>query len=209
MAMQLTGGADLLDVVGGGFISRNVENVMSRASEAVRSLMPKHGMDFINKWRDSYKTIGMNEAMNLRGRLQQQRDHAWDTLSVRRLGSIEEIQRAGPVMQRWVMAYPTVRERYLTNSLSGYADSYTNVYGDVIGVDHVDYRRVMTGVGSLQDGHYDKHRYGDLLTDGEQELRGSQQMAILKTWDLLGQYFDEENADEELEDPTCPYGTLM
>lgn len=209
MARQLTGGADLLDVVGGGFVSRNVEAVMSQTSQMIRSQLPKFGLDFIDRWRDTYKSLDMNTAMNLMEKLRSKDDRAWDQMAVRRLNTLEDIQQAGPVMQRWIMAHPETRRRYLSNAISGYQGYYTNVFGNQVGEDHSEYRRVMSGVGHLVDGHYHKRRYGELLSDGDIELRPHQQMNILQCFDFLGQYYDSENAEEELEDPTCEFGTLM
>lgn len=204
MATFVQGGADLLDVMGGGFISRGVETFLDSASQAVQNLLPQSGQDFIRRWSESYKTLDINGAMAMLANLNKKSDSSWDNYTVRLLADLSSLQTAGPVMQRWVMAHPGVRDRYLNNSLSGYEGSYQNFYGDVIGEDHADYRMVMNGVGQLVNGSYQQKRFTELIVEGDVELRPVQQLSILQTWDFLSAYLPE--ADE---DPTCELGSPM
>jgi len=204
MARQVMGGADLLDVAGGGFISRGVESFLDSASNMIRSAMPQQGLEFIDNWRNSYKTLDIDGALSLMDNLKRKSDTSWDTLSIQTLDDIQATQTAGPVMQRWIMAQEEIRRRYLGNSLSGYEETYVNYHGDDVGVDHKDWRIVMDGVGQLEEGHYVKHRYGELYVEGDAELRASQKMSIMATWDFLSKCLEDGD-----EDPTCPYGSPL
>ena len=204
MATLIQGGADLLDVMGGGFISREVEDFLGQATQNIYNLLPQSGQQFIKQWSETYKTLDINSAMAMLNNLDQKTDKSWDNFTVHVLNTLQSLQTAGPVMQRWVMAHPETRERYLNNSLAGYGDSYHNYYGDVVGEDHADYRQVMNGVGQLVNGSYEQRRFTELLVEGDVGLRPSQQLSILQTWDFLSAYLPDGD-----EDPTCEFGSPM
>ena len=63
MAMSIQGGADLLDVMGGGFISKEVEQFLDRTSQNIYNLLPQSGQQFIKQWSETYKTLDINSAM--------------------------------------------------------------------------------------------------------------------------------------------------
>lgn len=204
MAQQILGGADLLDVAGGGFISRGVETFLDNASSMIRNSLPQAGLDFMNNWRSAYQTLDIDGAMSLMDNLQRKSDTSWDATSIRTMTTLQDTQTAGPVMQRWIMAQEEIRTRFVNQSLAGYDDAYVNYHGDAVGEDHYDWRRVKSGVGHLENDEYVKKRYGDLLYTGDEELRPSQKMSIMTTWDFLSRALDNDE-----EDPTCPYGTAL
>lgn len=200
MATFIAGGADVLDAIGGGHLSQSVRGWLNESANAVINTLPQQGQAFIERWREANQVMSTDMSIALLSSLEQKSDNAWNTHAVRILDTIPSFQAAGPVMQRWVMAYPEVRERYLNNSLAGYHDEYVNYYGDVSGEQHYDYRRVMDGVGKLHNGHYMKKQYHDVLGD-DQALTVTQKHTIMKTWQMLQDHL-EENDD----DPTCQFG---
>jgi len=124
---------------------------------------------------------------------------------VRSLETLEELQAATPVMQRWIMAQPDIRSLYQRQLLDGYGETYADLHTGV-GVEHYDYRRVMHGVGvDVDDGEeWVVHLYPDDLVDGDRELEWNERVDILRTWDILEMY-----AKARQEDPTNPYGGKM
>lgn len=96
--------------------------------------------------------------------------------------TFEGLQNANSVMQRWIMAHPETRQLYLDQNIDGYSDTYTNVFGDGVGENDYNYRRVMDGV--LQDdGKHSYHRfYKEDLMDGDTALDHHDKVNILHTY---------------------------
>lgn len=100
--------------------------------------------------------------------------------------SIEELQTAKPVMQRYIMAMPEIRRIYHRQLCDGYSDSYVDHQPGAVGEDHYDYRRVMsTMVVEDEDGGWHSRMYPDELVEGDRELEADERFAILRTWDLV------------------------
>ena len=121
------------------------------------------------------------------------------------LDNLEYIRTAQPVMQRFIMAEPTIRQYYHEQKCDGYADTYVDIHPNKIGDDHYDYRRVMGGI--IQDsvdenGDYEwvSKNYLDEITEGDRELSFDEKVDILKTWDIMKMFM------EAGEDPTNVFG---
>ena len=98
--------------------------------------------------------------------------------------NLHSIQTATPSMQRWLMAAPPVKERYLKQTIAAYEDTYTSNSRHV-GEEDYDYRRTMSGVVQETDsGFIIKHYIEDLL-EQDKHLEGVEQLAILGTWDIM------------------------
>ena len=101
---------------------------------------------------------------------------------IRPMWGIGEFQTAGPVMQRWIMASPDVRELYHQNGCDGYSGSYYDRYPGVVGEGHYDYRRVMDGVVVIQDdGAWHADSYIETLADNDRDLLPDEQHDILSS----------------------------
>lgn len=115
---------------------------------------------------------------------------------------IDEFQTAGPTMQRWIMAEPTVREMYHGRECDGYTGTYVDLSPGRIGEYHYDYRRVMDGVVVVDEetGHWHADSHLEPLYEGDRDLLPDEQMDILRSWDHLRRHL---LAGEE--DPTSPW----
>lgn len=104
---------------------------------------------------------------------------------MRVLSTFEELQQASPVMQRWIMSHPEVRQLYLDQNLDGYSNSYVNVFGNGVKENDYNWRRVMTGV--LQDDGETSWRtfYHDDLIAGDRELDHHEKVIALTTYDAM------------------------
>jgi len=107
---------------------------------------------------------------------------------------------ANYIMQQYIMANPKVQELYQDNLCYGFEETYYNPEPDVVGVDRLDYQRVMDGVVyEGEDGLYINH-YSN--TD-DIELTLSDQHDVLDTWQHV------EHMLLSSDDPTDPdMGTL-
>lgn len=115
--------------------------------------------------------------------------------------SIDEVQSAQPIMQRYIMAQPALRDLYHRQLCNGYSDSYVDHEPGRVGESHTDYRRVMDGIVKEHD-HPDEtyrwevsHYYED-IDNHEPPLTAVQQFSILDSWALV------EQALAQRRDPT-------
>lgn len=107
------------------------------------------------------------------------------------LNTIQEVQAAKPIMQRYIMACPNIREIYFKQLCDGYSDSYVDFDPGCIGEDHYDFRRVMQGIvkevkieGS-EEMSWVATMYLDELRAGDRELEAEEQFMILEAWEVV------------------------
>ena len=87
------------------------------------------------------------------------------------LTSWEALQQANVTMQRIVLSHPAIKQMYVNQDIDGYSNTYTNVFGNGVGEEDYNYRRIMSGVliddvvkhyfddllpGDTRPGHYEK-----------------------------------------------------
>lgn len=111
------------------------------------------------------------------------------------LNTIYDFQMAKPIMQRWVMANPVVRERFQQQTCAGYVDTYVDVEPGRISENHYDYRQVMTGVVQEDvDGEFVRF-YSQDTKEGDTLLQHSDKVTILKAWELAEMFMKEGHKD--------------
>lgn len=101
------------------------------------------------------------------------------------LQTLDGIRNAQPVMQRYIMAEPTIRKIYSEQRCDGYSDSYVDYHPNRIKDTHYDYRRVMDGVVEFTEEGWKCSNYYEELLEGDKELCISEQVNVLKTWDIV------------------------
>lgn len=107
----------------------------------------------------------------------------WDDDDIRPLNSVEELQNAKPVMQRWIMANPFIRKLYKEGRVVGYGDSYVDHKKQGVGEDHYDYRIAMSGLATFNDEDgWTATTYGDELLAGDVRPTFVEQTDIFATW---------------------------
>jgi hypothetical protein len=125
---------------------------------------------------------------------------------IRPLSTLKEFQAAQPIMQRWIMANPAVREYHIRQECDGYNKTYVDIDPGKIGEDHYDYRRVMNGV--LQTDDDAKPFYtifiADELLAGDRELDIGEKADILSGWRYV-----QAIIAEGVDDPTSINGGYL
>ena len=122
------------------------------------------------------------------------------------INTIGGLQQARPIMQRWVMANPVVRELWQNQGCDGYSDTYIDNAPGKIGEDHYDYRKVMDGVVVEKDNGESwgyKLYVEDELPD-DKPLNSMDKIEILNTWDIAAMFIHAKG-----EDPTSPFNTSL
>lgn len=202
------GGSDLIDIMAGGIPDQSAMHWLEQKSQALQGSISGIGQAFFDRARSMYNMVSESQAVQILRNLKSKSDSVWNTGRVQLLHRIQQIQTAGLIMQRWVMAQPDLRQRYLAQTVEGYGDSYVNYHGNAVAEAHYDYRRVMSDVVMIDEDDEEKdfvvNHYFDLLAEGEQELTPFQKVDILNTWDRVKYYLEQGD-----EDPTSQYGSLL
>jgi hypothetical protein len=119
---------------------------------------------------------------------------------VQRLETLETIQAASPVMQRYIMSEPVLRELLDQQLCSGYAGSYMDTDPGTLAKWHYDWRRVNNGIVQLDGEQWVATTYFEDLKDGDRELTGDEKFDILATQDFAKLCVGRGD------DPTNPFG---
>ncbi len=122
------------------------------------------------------------------------------------LTTIEEMQCAQPMMQRFIMADIATRQMYHRNLIDGYSDTYVDNAPGKVGLEHYDYRRVIEDIimdGEDADGNYEwgVHVFGEDIDPEDKVLTLDEKVIILRIWERLG-----ASMMSGKEDPTNPWG---
>lgn len=97
------------------------------------------------------------------------------------------LQNAPPIMQRFVMADPFLRKEYQRGTIEWYPETYVDEEPDKIGIDHYDYRVVMSNVVQ-DDGSYFISL--EELKPGDSELTDREKSDIVQTWEYIRKAVD-------------------
>lgn len=127
----------------------------------------------------------------------------WGSNDIRTIQTLDHFQSAPPIMQRYIMAEPTVRQMYLDNRIEGYEGTYQDPCpSDTVGVDQYDYRRVLNGVVEFTpEGNWQSNTYMDFELEDDQPLAFDQQLDIIDSWSNIVKLIRKGG-----EDPTSRWG---
>ena len=111
----------------------------------------------------------------------------FDMNIIQLLMSIQDIQNAKPLMQRFIMAMPEMTQLHNDQKIESYFGSFVDQENGAVGENRLDYRKVMDGIVTINTEGYTSwtHYYDDPISDGDVELTVRNQFNILETWDSL------------------------
>jgi hypothetical protein len=196
-------GVDLMDICAGGHLDQGTMGWLGERTDALRNTVSATASAFFDQARSMYQMISSNDAIQALRNLTVKNDNAWDTNTIHAISTIAGLQTAAPVMQRWIMAEPRLRQMYVNNEVDGFSETYTNLQGDNIGAKQFDWRQVNTGIVKFKEDEAYFTNYHEELY-GNDELSVSQRVDILRTWNAVNDALD---AGEE--DPSSPYGLQL
>lgn len=208
MPTFVSGGSDIMDVVAGGFLDQRTTQWLGERAQQVRTHVTHAGQQFFDQARTMYDVVSNSQAMQMLRNLREKTGGVWNADQIQPLTTLESIQTAAPVMQRWIMAEPTIRERYLNGEMEGYSDTYTNPHGDCIADRHIDWRMVMSGSVDVpeDDSPWVSREYIE-YQGGEHPIKPlavHERQDIRTTWARVVALTEEGG-----EDPTSVYGNLL
>lgn len=165
---------------------------------------------FFEDSREVYERYNGEQALRrIRARVRQSAEPMRKDV-IRPLYTLESIQNAKPVMQRYLMANIMSRILAEQQAIDGYSDSYRTAYPERRGFNDPDFMRVIDGVIWTEDRHGIKNDF-DRLGDGEnawvaysdmfkpedeeRSLDVIEQGDILTTWDVLEAHYEAKKKD--------------
>jgi len=129
--------------------------------------------------------------------LMRQTTHLFDPNAIRQLSTLAELQTAKPVMQRWIMAMPEIREMYHNNQIDGYSATYEDAQPSKVGINHYDWRRAMNGM-LVQDEEaesWSATTFTEELVENDRELAHYEKVDILVTWSQVQHQLQTQQYD--------------
>lgn len=169
----------------------------------VQSVVPEYAQRVQQRYDEICNSAAVQRIANIKNRL----NSVWETDTIRSLNTIEKIQNAPNSMRRWVMAEPSLRDRYLEGCVSAYDNQYVDLNPkDGSGKNHYDYRRVTNGVVlEASNGTHYHNNYIEAIKDPSDILTVYQQAAILSTWQVIKNSLESDDN----RDPTGLYNETL
>lgn len=203
MSGYAVAGGDIMDVFAGGHLDNNTMQWLQDRNQSVLSTVTGYAREFFQQAQNLYTMVSASDAAMVLRNLRKKKEDSW-SFDIVPLVTLESLQTANPYMQRWIMAQPELRQRYLYQEVEGYGESYTNHHGEAIGERHLDYRMVMDGVVTYDENQFGYTQYHNNLADGDRELTTFEKVDILRTWNVVQRYLDEGE-----DDPTSVVGAKL
>lgn len=203
MSGYAVAGGDLIDVFAGGHLDNNTLNWLQQRNDSVLQTVTGHAREFFHQAQSLYNMVSSSDAMMLLRNLTAKKEVV-GSFDISPLHSLVGLQTANPYMQRWIMAQPDLRSRYLNQEVEGYGESYVNRHGTSVGSGHYDYRRVMDGIVVADEDTFSYTHYYEALPDEERDLTVFEKVDILRTWNTIQKYLDEGD-----DDPTSVIGAKL
>lgn len=181
-----------------------------RQIESISNTLTEVGQNFFANTQQLYNQVNNSDVMRIARAAVQTAKSLFQPNQILSIFDMGNMQNAPVVMQRWIMANPVVRELYHKQQIDGYSDSYEDMAPGIIGEQHYDYRRVMTGI--VQDvegveGEEDSWKvcyYPDEIYEGDKELTHDEKCDILSTWNIAEMFVAAGKSD-----PTSPWDAKM
>lgn len=164
------------------------------------------GRKFMETSQEIYERVNNSEAMRQARAAIRSVKGMFDPNEISYLDNLERIRMAQPLMQRYIMAEPVLRDLYHRQQCDGFSTTYADVEPGCVGQNHYEWRQVMTGV--IQDAKTDdgedswiaRNFYEDLRPE-DHELTIEEKVSILSTWELARTFI------EAGQDPTDIFGS--
>ena len=195
------GGAEAWDALAYGQQNPVNLNYFQNQIQNFSNTLTDIGKQFHADAASIYERFNGSEAMQALRNVTKMAKTLFQPNIVTAITTVENLQIAPLIMQRWIMACPDVRTVYHEQRCDGFSDTYIDTYPKMIGDNHYDYRRVMDGVIKEDEEGWSVKFYPDELIEGDRELLFDEKVDILSTWDSL-KYFMQAGQ----KDPTNPYG---
>lgn len=205
MAMYIEGGTLAFNELAYAPRDQNTIEYLKESAMNLSQNLTDSGRMFMDSTREKWSHFFGDNALRAARAAVRTVQTMWDADVIKQLVTITHMQHAPVVMQRYIMADPTIRKMFLAQQLDGYSDTYQNIHGNAIGPEHYDYRRLNNGlVEETEEGGWVAWTYFDDLLEGDHELQFDQQMDLK---DSISNIIREIR--KRRDDPTSKYNASL
>lgn len=176
-----------------------------RHEERIQTLDP-----FVQQaWQQSSNTVFGNidyqAIANLSKAMSNQLDGVWVHDTIMALDTLAQLQAPPPIMVKWVMANPNLRELYHDQLIAGYDEYYVDPEPGKRGEDHYYYRRAVNGLFlENTNGELEASEWFENISDPSDVLDIVDQCSIQSTWASAIKFINERASD-----PTSMYNAQL
>lgn len=171
---------------------QNFYNYVQNQFQNLHAQLGDVGRSVVEKAQNIYNNLYGSNYIQRASVVSQMVTNTLSPFSIYYMSDPEMFKTASLYMQRYIMACPDIRQLYFQQRIDGYSDSYTNIEGEVSGVDHYDYRRVTDGVLMVEDDLAIVREYAEDLYTGDRDLTRIEQHNIMATWDIANWYISQD-----------------
>lgn len=201
MANVITDDADIFEAYAFGALSSRNLSFLRRQAERTSSIVGGAAQRFASRLREQVESYDSEKIQRGLRAVRDRLERRWDTDEIREVIDLSDLQQLRPKMVRFMAANPRVRRERRGERCNGWRDHYFDVEPGYDGERHSDYRRVMNGIGVFDEN--DDIIFTTYLDayeeDGSEELTFTEQVAILRGWQMTNDYMDDNYSD-----PTDP-----
>lgn len=159
------------------YLTQQFANTQALLTDMGRSIMEQAQKQFMHFYDE-------NEIRKARAGLFLSSDHNGPDI-IRPLFTLDQLRLAQPQMQRWIMAEPTLREKWQNNLATGY-ETYFDIDPKGIGENHYDHNLVYSGDFQITgEDTFLIREYPDLAMEGDVVLTGRQRNELKFTLDAV------------------------
>jgi hypothetical protein len=211
MASVIYGGERELNLYTAGEPHPSMLQYMREQADYLGQYIQQTGSTFAQNVLNAYNSFYSDDALrHARAGLSRVKSY-FQGDKIRDLESIYDIQQASPIMQRYLMSQPDLREMYNQGRCYGYEGSYRDPSPGMIRDQDYNYRRVMNSMlvqtpatEALPDGGWKFVTYIEELMEGDRELDIMEQVPIMRTWDRI-----RYSLAHSVIDPSSPTGEML
>ena len=183
-----------------GLPNQNTMQFLHNNLQSIPEAQTAAANDFYSRAMGMYDQFHSNAVLEKASRALSTIVDPWNQQHISHLHTLDQLQAAPYVMQRYLMADPMIRKMYNSNQLDGYSDTYVDPYDRCAPKEHYDYKIVTDGMMVEEGDDLVVYNYIDDLFEGDRELYFFEKTAVMNSWKSM--HAAIANGD----DPTDVYG---
>lgn len=197
MSLIVDGSRDYYDALMGTTVTPSLTNFLNDSLNTFSQRLADGAQDLYQRAYSLYDSMMGDQSLRQAQIIRNNFDDVWSDSSPAYLPTIDMMQEARLISQRYIMVNPLVRQYYYDDRVEGYAGSYRDPYPDVPTEEHSDYKRVLNGVLQVDEEEDTWHyvTYLDEYLSDEAPLDVTEQANILDTWKCVEAYLKRHGRD--------------